>query len=143
MEKTVKCRKCGRVLKNPSSIAMGMGPKCAGVSAGSGGRFRLKIRRSAGKAYAPVGGKAGAQMALIPTGQEGKKLSRKEIARQKREERRRAIEQRRPFQCGLAGPIRTPLIYEPVGEKEWRDGLSGRLISKEQLQAFLTRHRFI
>jgi hypothetical protein len=143
METTVKCRKCGRVLKNPASIAMGMGPKCAGMPAGSGGRFRLKIRRSAGKAYAPDGGKVGAQMPLIPTERDGKKLSRKEIARQKREERRRAIEQRRPFQRGLTGMTRTPLIYEPVGEKEWRDGLSGRLISQEKLQAFLTRHRFI
>lgn len=136
METTVKCRKCGRVLKNLASIAMGMGPKCAGVSAGSGGRFHLKISRSAGKAYTPVGGKAGEQMPLIPTEREGKKLSRKEIARQKREERRRAIEQRRPFQCGRTGSTRTPLIYEPMGEKEWRDGLSGRLISQEKLQAF-------
>jgi hypothetical protein len=143
METTVKCRKCGRVLNNPASIAMGMGPKCAGVFAGSGGRFRLKIKRSTGKAYAPVGGKAGAQMLLIPTEREGKKLCRKEIARQKREERRRLFLKRHAFQCGISARSKTPLIYEPVGEKDWVDNLSGNVISQEQLRAYLMRSRLI
>ena len=143
METTVKCRKCGRVLKNPASIAMGMGSKCAGVSAGSGGRFRLKIRRSAGKTYAPVGGSAGAQMPLISTEREGKKLSRKEIARQKREERRRLFLERHAFQCGILTRAKTPLIYEPVGEKDWKDNLSGKIVSQEQLQAHLMCSRLI
>ena len=32
MEKNPRCKKCGRLLKSPLSIASGMGPKCAGVS---------------------------------------------------------------------------------------------------------------
>jgi len=28
----IRCKKCGRPLTNPISIAMGMGPECAGIS---------------------------------------------------------------------------------------------------------------
>jgi hypothetical protein len=48
------CVKCGKPLRNPASIARGMGQKCAGVtSAGNG--FRSSQRASSGSAYAPVG----------------------------------------------------------------------------------------
>lgn len=143
METTMKCKKCGRVLKNPASVVMGMGPKCAGVSPSRGGRFRLGIRQSSSKAYSVAGMSSAMQMPMMSAEPLVRKLSRKELARRQREERRRAFEQRRAFQCGMVVRTKSPLVYEPVGEQEWRDSLSGRLISQEKLQTFLTRHRFI
>ena len=142
MEATVKCKKCGRVLKNPLSVAMGMGPKCAGVSLTKGQRLHIGVRRSSGKAYNAIG-TAGTQIPLILSQPPKKKLSRKEIVRQQREERRWLFEQRQSFQCGRLAHTKMPLIYEPVGEKEWKDNLGGRVMSQEQLQAYLMRFRFI
>ena len=142
MERTVKCKKCGRVLKSPLSIAMGMGPKCAGVSSAQGCRIHIGIRRSSGKSYQAVG-MGGMQSLLISPEHAERKLSKKELSRRRRDERRRLFEQRQPFQCGILTRGKTPLIYEPTGEKEWKDKVSGRVISHEHLQDYLRRYRFI
>ena len=141
MEATVKCRKCGRVLKNPLSVAMGMGPKCAGISA-QGQKFHISIRRSSGKRY-NLAGTGVTQTPLMPLQPREKRISRKELARRHREERRRLFEQRQSFQCGMLLRTKTPLMYEPVGEKEWKDSVSGSVISHEHLQDYLRRYRFI
>lgn len=143
METTVKCKKCGRVLKNPVSVVMGMGPKCAGVSPSRGGRFRLGIRQSSGKAYGAVGMTSATQMPMMPAELPVRKPSRKELAHRLREERQRAFEQRRAFQCGMVVRTKSPLVYEPVGEQEWRDSLSGKVLSQEQLRGYLMQYRFI
>lgn len=143
METIVKCKKCGRVLKNPASVVMGMGPKCAGVSPSRGGRFRLGIRQSSGKVYSAVGMASATQMPMMPVEPPARKLSRKELVRRLREERRQAFEQRRAFQCGVVVRTRSPLVYEPMGEQEWRDSLNGKVLSQEQLKAYLMQHRFI
>jgi len=72
-----------------------------------------------------------------------KRISRKELARRHREERRRLFEQRQSFQCGRLLRTKTPLMYEPVGDKEWKDSVSGRVMSHEHLQDYLRRYRFI
>lgn len=142
METAVKCKKCGRVLKSPLSIAMGMGPKCAGISLTKGKRLNIGIRRSSGRIYNAVGsGSSQIPLMLSPTSE--KKLSRKEHARRQREERRRLFEERCSFQCGTLVHSKTPLMYEPVGERDWKDNLSGKMMSQEQLQAYLMRYRFI
>ena len=141
MEGKVKCKKCGRVLKNPLSIAMGMGPKCAGVSVTQGKGVKLRSERSSGKAY-PVVSAGSAELPLIQ-GQPEKNLSRKELARLRKEERRRLFEQRLAFQCGVLSGSRIPLVYEPAGDGEWRDKVSGRLISHEHLRSYLVRYRLI
>jgi hypothetical protein len=141
MDSTVKCKKCGRVLKNPLSVALGMGQKCAGVSL-QRQRFRAGARQSSGRAYNAVGA-GGMQIPLLPSQPPEKKISRKDIVRRQREERRRLFEQRQSFQCGRLVHSKTPLMYEPVGEKDWKDSLSGRVISHEYLQDYLRRYRFI
>ena len=141
MEVTVKCKKCGRALKNPLSVAMGMGPKCAGISA-QGQKFHISIRRSSGKSYNPAGVGA-VQIPLMPSQPSEKRISRKELARRHREERRRLFEQRQSFQCGRLLRTKTPLMYEPVGDKEWKDSVSGKVMSHEYLQGYLIRYRFI
>jgi hypothetical protein len=121
---------------------MGIGPKCAGVSLTKGKRLNIGIRRSSGKIYNAVGS-GSSQMPMLISQTREKKLSRKEQARRQREERRRLFEQRQSFQCGMLVRSKTPLMYEPIGEKDWKDNLSGRVMSQEQLQAYLLRYRFI
>lgn len=142
METTVKCRKCGRVLKNPVSIAMGMGPKCAGVSMTTGKKLHAGNRRRVGKGYNAVGighSQIPLMLSLVPEDLS----SRRDMTRQQREERRRLFNERRTFQCGISARSKTPLMYEPVGEKDWKDTLNGKVISQEQLQAHLIRSRLI
>lgn len=142
METTVKCRKCGRVLKNPLSIAVGMGPKCAGVSMTAGRKLHISSYRQIGKSYNAMGinhSQIPLMLSLVPENQP----SRRDMARQQREERRRLFHERHTFQCGILTRAKTPLMYEPVGEKDWKDNLSGKVISQEQLQAYLIRLRLI
>ena len=142
MGTVVKCKKCGRVLKSPLSIAMGMGPKCAGVTFTGKKKVNIGLRRSSGRIYNAVGS-GSSQMPMLISPAPEKKLSRKEQARRQREERRCLFEERQSFQCGTLVRSKTPLVYEPVGEKEWKENLSGKVMSQEQLQAYLMRYRFI
>ena len=137
-----KCKKCGRVLKSPLSIALGMGPKCAGISLAKGQGVRVVNRRSSGVAYNGTG-TGNVQTSLIPSSKPEKKVSKRELVRKQRSERRRLFEQRQSFQCGFLVGGKTPLIYEPAGEKEWKDKANGKIMSHERLQDYLTRYRFI
>ena len=142
MEQKPRCKKCGKLLKSPISIARGMGPKCAGLSSAGKRSIHIGIRRSSGKAYQSAG--AGSlQMPLISSEPPTKKGSRRELARRRREERRRLFESRQPFQCGMLSGRKIPLVYEPSAESEWKETASGRLISHERLQTYLMRYRFI
>lgn len=142
METAVKCKKCGRMLKSPLSIAMGMGPKCAGVTLTGKKKVNIGLRRSSGRIYNSVGS-GNSQMPMLISQTPEKKFSRKEQVRRQREERRRLFDERRQFQCGTLVSSKTPLMYEPVGEKDWKDNFSDKVISQEQLQAYLMRYRFI
>ncbi len=137
----VRCKKCGRVLRSPVSIAMGMGPKCAGISSGSSHRVPPGVRRCTGKAYSSAGlGNLQAQM--LPLDLPARKVSRRELVRRQREERRRLFELRQPFQCGWLQVGKTPLVYEPTPDGAWKDA-SGRVISHERLQSYLKLYQFI
>ena len=137
-----KCKKCGRVLKSPLSIALGMGPKCARISLAKGQDVGVGKRRSSGNDYDGIGTGC-AQTPLIPSSKPEKKVSKKELIRKQRSERRRLFELRQSFQCGFLVGGKTPLIYEPAGEKEWKDKANGKIISHERLQDYLTRYQFI
>ena len=50
-----KCKKCGRPLNNPESIARGIGPECAGISAGRGKSVAAKKMKGAGTPYDTLG----------------------------------------------------------------------------------------
>ncbi len=142
MEKQPRCKKCGRQLKSPLSIAIGMGPKCAGMKSTSGRSVRVQSKRSTRTAYSD---KTLIQVqAPLFTGELPKKqLSKRELFHRRREERRRLFETRLPFQCGLVLPARKPLVYTPLEDGSWREDYSGRIISHERLQQYLVRYRFI
>ena len=142
MDKQPRCKKCGRRLKSPLSIARGMGPKCAGITSTSGKSIRIQSRPSNGVAYSEKSPNQ-VQSPLFSGELPEKKLSKRELFRKHREERRRLFETRLPFQCGLVLPARKPLVYTPLEDGSWREDYSGRVISHERLHQYLVRYRFI
>ena len=142
MEENPKCKKCGRRLKSPMSIARGMGPKCVGVSASRGESVRARITRSSGIEYQSAGSDQ-LQSPLFPGDLPTKRLSKRELYRRRREERRRSFETREPFQCGMLLPKRKPLIYTPLDDGSWKENPTGRVISHDRLKEYLRQYRFI
>ena len=142
MEGKPRCKKCGRLLKSPASIVRGIGPKCAGRSVTSGKSIHTRIKRSSGIAYQSVGA-CGKQTSLFSAELSAKSLSKRELYRRWREERRRLFETREPFQCGMLLPKRKALVYEPMDNGNWKENPSGRIISHKRLQEYLKRYRFI
>jgi len=142
MEKQARCNKCGRRLKSPLSIAIGMGPKCAGLKSTTGRSVRVQNKSSSRTTYSD---KSLVQMQtpLFPSELPKKRLNKKELFRRSREELRHLFESRLPFQCGLVLPARKPLVYTPLEDGSWREDYSGRVISHERLQQYLVRYRFI
>ena len=142
MEGKPRCKKCGRILKSPASIARGVGSVCAGVTGTQKKMAPVRVKRRSGKAYQSVG--TGERQASLFTGElPTKPVSKKELYRRRREERRRSFETRQPFQCGLLLPKKMPLVYEPLEDGSWKETPSGRVIPHERLQQYLTKYRFI
>ena len=136
-----RCKKCGRVLSDPVSIARGMGPTCAGVS-GGGRKLKPRFRKRSGIPY--NAGATGSMQVTLPIGDTTpKRLSKRVLAKQNREERRRLFDERLPFQCGLLLPERKPIIYTPTEDGGWKDSTNGRVIPHEKLQSYLRRYQFI
>lgn len=142
MDKQPKCKKCGRRLKSPMSIARGIGPKCAGISPTSGKSIRIKSKSNSGAAYFGATSDQ-VQIPLFPGELPQKRLNKREMFGRRREERRQLFETRLPFQCGWVLPARKPLVYTPLEDGSWQENHSGRVISHERLQQYLVRYRFI
>ena len=156
-----RCRKCHRRLKAASSIAMGIGPKCAGTSGGRGRQIGIKVQQKSGDPYSFV--QAGEKAITLPLllfiedediyvylravsepmpFDELLKLSRtfkrRKLIRQLRRER---YENRMPLAPGMyTRPGRNPILYEPVGDQEWKCSTSEHLISHESLGKYLARY---
>ena len=142
MEGKPRCNKCGRVLKSPASILRGIGPKCAGVSFNFGKSVHTRIKQSSGLAYQSVEASS-KQNSLFSGELLTMSLSKRELYRRRREERRRLFETREPFQCGMLLQKRKALVYEPMDNGNWKENPSGRIISHKRLQEYLKRYRFI
>lgn len=142
MEKQPKCKKCGRRLKSPLSIARGIGPKCAGITSTSGRSVHVQGRPRNRVVYSDKVS-SHVQTSLFSGEQPKKRPNKRELVRQRREERRRLFETRLPFQCGLVLPARKPLVYTPLDDGSWQENHSGRVISHERLQQYLVKYRFI
>ena len=50
-----QCKKCGRPLSDPESIARGMGPECSGISNSRGRSVRVRRQNGVGSAYNALG----------------------------------------------------------------------------------------
>jgi len=142
MEEPVRCKKCGRVLKSPASIARGMGSTCAGTTFGAGKNFRIRTSRSSGKSYSATGSN-GIQNTACYGDLSTNPVGKRQRFRGGKDERRKLFEQRMPFQCGVLARTHIPLIYVPLGEGGWKENHSGRIIPHEKLQAYLKRFSLI
>jgi hypothetical protein len=137
MEQQARCKKCGRILKSPQSIALGMGSTCAGIASTAGKAARIRQKRRSGKAYKNES--AGRKNTPIA----GDLSPKSSTMRQIREQRRRLFEERKPFRCGIFAKTRMPLIYVPTENGLWRENSTGREISHEWLKGYLRKYQFI
>ena len=142
MEEQARCKKCGRALKSPASMARGMGPTCAGTTLPFGKDSSLRIRRGSAKPYSATGPNR-IQNAASYGDLSTKPISKRELFRRAKDERRKLFEERRPFQCGVRTRTHTPVVYLPLGESGWKEDHSGRVIPHEKLQAYLKRFSLI
>jgi hypothetical protein len=51
----IRCIKCGRPLRDPESIARGMGPECAGATGGYRKKYSSRVRSNSSSYYAAIG----------------------------------------------------------------------------------------
>jgi hypothetical protein len=137
MEQQARCKKCGRMLKSPQSIALGMGSTCAGLTSGAGKAARVRQKRKPERAYKnDAVGRKNTPLA-------GDLSSKSFTMRQIREQRRRLFEERKPFRCGIFAKSRKPLIYIPTENGSWKENWTGREISHERLKGYLRKYQFI
>ena len=142
MEGQPKCKKCGRVLKSPGSVARGMGSKCAGITAATGRTFHSRYMQDSGKTY-QADGASGRQVTLFPGDLSTKRLGKREVFRRIKEERHRLFLERKPFQCSVLSRTRTPLVYVPAGDGDWKESHSGRIIPHKKLHDYLKQYQLI
>ncbi len=174
-----RCKVCGKRLRDPMSIARGMGPKCAGIAA-SGKAYHAKERQFGGSAYSSISPVQAStnlfsfdveQMHLIPetlrrfpsdlvslvlsAPAAGSIASRVKLySRRKKDNnnpdpgklikqiRRTCIDCRLQFWPGLSANLQ-PIPCIPHGENDWKLGENGRVISKDELVAYLGRYGII
>jgi len=145
MNQRPRCKKCGRPLKSPASIARGIGPECAGIKP-QGRRVHSKSTRMRGKVYEAVGSDTRQQS--LPAGEV---LTKKQKVRKSREERQRlpalaqvqVFNERQPFQCGVNSRDKMPLVFVPTPEGDWQASHSKHRISHESLLAYLKQYQLI
>jgi hypothetical protein len=190
------CKKCGRLLRDPESIARGMGPECAGITGGrqKGYHFRRRIPRGSmylqdnGETTSPtlfslvkeerlaaqeiLTGKEDAlgrehldhfsrfpsdlvdlvlcvsapDTTVSPIQMYSRRMTRKSerVFRGKdlKEIRRMCIEIRLAFWPGISDNGR-PVACVPCGEDGWKFENSERILSSDELKAYLTRYGMI
>lgn len=170
-----KCKKCGRPLRDPVSIARGMGPNCAGLVRG-GKSFRVSRCPSSGVACPTMEGNPASilpfslvedrldqaskifrqfpselvNLVLAPSASgsiaaQVKSYSRHQKpngingARLLKQLRSMCIEMRLTFWPGMF-VNQEPIPCTPYGGNGWKIGESGRVISKEELIAYLRQY---
>ena len=143
MSQKPRCKKCGRVLRDPVSIARGMGPVCAEDTGRSGRRPRVRSRRSSGRVYDAIGSGTFQPPLPVQVAEEPEpKLTKWERIRLIRSKRKANFLARQPIQIGVNTRTREPVVYNPIGTDGWMDN-QGRQVSHEFLESYLQRYQFI
>ena len=75
----VRCIKCGRPLRDPESIARGMGPECAGVNGGHRRRYRARVSLHGSSYYAAIGHGSTITPTLFTLVEEGQHIEEKPL----------------------------------------------------------------
>ena len=192
----VRCIKCSRPLRDPDSIARGMGPECAGVHGAHRIRYRSGVHSHGSSSYAAIGqSTAGiptlftlvdedAQIEEQPVVEElsthrsglaknlrqfptdlvdlvlsapaagaiakhVKNYSRKKPAgsmppgRTLQEIRRMCIDLRLTFFPVMSTPQGRQIACVPYGDEGWRFENSEKVMSRQELEAYLSRYGMI
>jgi hypothetical protein len=193
----IRCIKCGRPLRDPGSIARGMGPECAGINAGHGKRYRSRVRSHGSSHYAvisPAGAVTPTLFTLVGEVQHIKEqplvkeviphksalaeilmrfptnlidlvlsapvpgaiawhvksYSKKKMPRGSmppgralQEIRRMCIDLRLTFFPGMSTPHGQQIACVPYGDKEWRFENSEKVMSRQELEDYLSRYGMI
>ncbi len=197
MEETARCIKCGRPLRDPESIARGMGPECAGITGGHQRKYGSGVRSHGSSSYAAIGHSSVATLTLfglvdedeqpeeqpvveeVSTRRSGlaemlmqfptdlvdlvlsapaagaiawhvKKYSKKKKkpegsmppGRILQEIRRMCINLRLTFWPGISDQGQQ-IACVPYGEEGWRFENSEKVISRQELEAYLARYGMI
>ena len=193
----VRCIKCGRPLRDPASIARGMGPECAGVNDGRRSKYRGRVRSH----RSPYDTAPGREVVVTPAPfnlvEEGQRLEEKPLGevilsqssasldmlmqfpaeltrlvlsapttgaiarhlkkysakktsggslppvRILQEIRRLCIELRLTFWPGLTNHQGQPIACLPYGEEGWKFENSEKVMSRQELEAYLSRYGLI
>ena len=192
----VRCIKCSRPLRDPDSIARGMGPECASANNGHRKRYRSKVRSHGTSYYAAIHHGTAVTPTLFTLVEEGqhieeqplieevlpseralteilmqfptdlidlvlsapaagaiawhvKKYSKKKKpegsmppGRTLQEIRRMCIDLRLIFWPGICDQGQQ-IACVPYGEEDWKFENSERVMSREELEAYLSRYGMI
>ncbi len=112
--KKPRCKRCHRVLHDPVSIAIGMGPECRGDSGHSARSPKVSQKRSRGSAYASAASPADARAAALASG--------------------------KPVETGLRNPrTQMEVVYVPDENGTYVDRSSGHTCTPAELEDYLLR----
>ena len=193
----VRCIKCRRPLRDPESIARGMGPECAGVNGGHRRRYRARVSSHGSSYYAAIGYANTVTPTLFTLVEEGQQIEERplvdEVLPRKsalakilmqfptdlidlvvsapaagaiawhvkkyskknkpkgsmppgkilQEIRRMCIDLRLTFWPGMSNHQGQQIACVPYGNEGWRFENSEKVMSRDELEAYLSRYGMI
>ena len=194
----VRCIKCSRPLRDPNSIARGMGPECASANNGHRKRYRSKVRSHGTSYYAAIHHGRAVTPTLFTMVEEGQHIEElplvneliprksalaeilmqfpthlvdlvlsapaagaiawhvKNYSKKKKkpegsmppgrilqEIRRMCIDLRLTFFPGMSTPQGQQIACVPYGDEGWRFENSEKVMSRQELEAYLARYGMI
>ena len=193
----VRCIKCGRPLRDPDSIARGMGPECAGVNCGHRRRYHARVSSHGSSYYAAIGHGNTVTPTLFTLVEEGQHIEERPLveevlprksalaeilmqfptdlidlvvsapaagaiaehvkyySKKKRPEgsmppgkilqeiRRMCIDLRLTFWPGMSNHQGQQIACVPYGDEGWRFEDSEKVMSRQELEAYLSRYGMI
>lgn len=196
MEK-IRCNKCGRPLRDPVSIARGMGPECAGINGAHRKKYRSRVRSHGSSNYPAIGQGSPVTPTLFTLVEEGQHLGEHSSVKEKllcksafsevllqfptdlielvlsapakgaiawhvknyskkkkpassippgrilQEIRRMCIDLRLTFWPGMSNRQGQQIACVPYGNEGWRFENSERVLSRQELEAYLSRYGMI
>ena len=198
MEETARCIKCGRPLRDPESIARGMGPECSGITGGHQRKYRSGVRSHGSSSYAAIRHSSAATLTLFGLVDEDEQPEEQPVVeevstrrsglaeilmqfptnlvdlvlsapaagaiawhvknyskRKKRPEgsmppgrilqeiRRMCINLRLTFWPGMSNHQGQQIACIPYGDEGWRFENSEKVMSRQELEAYLARYGMI
>jgi len=196
MEKT-RCVKCGRPLRNPESIARGMGPECSGITGNHPRTYRSRGRSHGSSNYPAIGHSSAVTPTLFTLAEEDQHLGEHSSVKEKllrksassevllqfptdlielvlsapakgaitsriknyskrkkstgsmppgrilQEIRRMCIDLRLTFWPGMSNHQGQQIACVPCGDECWRFDNSERILSRQELETYLSRYGMI